>query len=73
MDDHFTYLEERGRRERREKREETELINHRGESSMTNFPNFNILPQADPEALDVIILAGVPGLEQMKYVNKLFN
>lgn len=40
---------------------------------MTNFPNFDILTLADPEALDVITLAGVPGLEQMEYVNKLFN
>ena len=34
-----------------------------GESSKKNFPYFNILLQADPEALDIIILAGMPGLE----------
>lgn len=32
-----------------------------GENSKTNFKD--ILPQADPEAIDVIILAGMPGPE----------
>lgn len=47
----------------KKKREEIELINRVGENAKTNFPYFNILPQADPEAIDVIILAGMPGLE----------
>ena len=57
----------RGRTWNREKKEkkkkEIELISHLGESSKKNFPYFNILLQADPEALDIIILAGMPGLE----------
>lgn len=32
-----------------------------GENSKTNFKD--ILPQADSEAIDVIILAGMPGPE----------
>lgn len=48
---------------RKKKREEIELINRVGENAKTNFPYFNILPQADPEAIDVIILAEMPGLE----------
>lgn len=47
----------------KERREEIELISPIGESSKTDFLYFNILPQADPEALDVIILAGMPELE----------
>lgn len=47
----------------KEKREEIESINPMGESSKTHFSYFHILPQADPEALDVIILARMPGLE----------
>lgn len=66
IDDHFTCWRKRERREKREtkkKREEIELISPVGESSKIDFSYFNILPQADPEALDVIILAGMPGLE----------
>ena len=63
MDDHFTCWGQIERREKKEKREEIELISCLGESSKTNFPFFNILPQAYPETLDIIILAGMPGLE----------
>lgn len=66
IDDQVTCWRKRERREKREmkkKREEIELISPMGESSKTDFPYFSILPQADPEALDVIILAGMPGLE----------
>lgn len=51
------------REKKKKKKKEIELISHLGESSKKNFPYFNILPQADPEALDIIILAGMPGLE----------
>lgn len=63
MNGHLTCWEERGRREKREEREEIELMNSMGESSKTNFPYFSILPQADPEAIGVIVLTGMPGLE----------
>lgn len=48
MDDHFTKWGQMERRGKKEKTEEIELISHLGESSKTNFPSFNILPQADP-------------------------
>ena len=63
-DDHFTNWEEGNEIEKiKKKKKEIELISHLGQSSKKNFPYFNILPQADPEALDIIILAGMPGLE----------
>lgn len=58
------------KREKREKGNEEEKRGNRvdkpfGEKAQkTDFSQFDILPQADPEALDVIILAGMPGLEE---------